>query len=82
MSHKPLLFALGLLQALFALRVARRLLRTTGGERVRPVLSLNAAEGQCLVVIVPVLNEYERLGPCLEGLLQQGGENVHEKNTA
>ncbi len=74
MNRNLLLFAFGLLQTLFALRVAQRLLRTARGERVQPVSWLEPAEEQCLSVIVPVLNEYERLGPCLDGLLQQGSE--------
>lgn len=74
MNRKSLLVALGLIQALFALRIVHRLLRTARGERVQPVHSSNVAEEPRLAVIVPVLNEHDRLGPCLEGLLQQGNE--------
>ncbi|MEX2314165.1 MAG: glycosyltransferase family 2 protein [Thermomicrobiales bacterium] len=68
-----LLSLLVLLQALFGLRVVMRLLRTAGGE------TINAASWQpsmfdSVSVIVPVLNERDRLGPCLEGLLAQGPE--------
>ncbi len=51
-------------------RVGLRMLRTGAGDRIvpvdRPALPVNAS------VIVPVLNEEARLGPCLEGLLEQG----------
>ncbi len=72
--RRALFVAFSLLQAFLALRVVRRLLLTAGGERVQPALSLNEAGRQCLAVIVPVLNEHDRLGPCLEGLLRQGDE--------
>jgi dolichol-phosphate mannosyltransferase len=46
------------------------MLRTGAGDRIlsvdRPALPTTAS------VIVPVLNEEARLGPCLEGLLEQG----------
>ncbi len=64
-----------LLQALLGVRIVLRLLRTAGGERI--VLSdapLPAHER--VSVVVPVLNEQKRLGPCIEGLISQGDEVV------
>lgn len=72
MSRRLLLTLFCWMQALFALRVLSRLLRTAGGERVRPNLQTDPAEEGHLAVVVPVLNERERLGPCLDGLLEQG----------
>jgi len=74
MDARWLLFVSSLAQTLMALRVVRRLLRTAGGEHVRPAFSPTAAHGQSLSVIVPVLNEADRLVPCLQGLLRQGAE--------
>ncbi|MBX5449012.1 glycosyltransferase [Thermogemmatispora sp.] len=74
----PLLFLwMGLAaQLILALRVIGRLLRTAGGRALEPVAaSWSGLEEQGPVaVLVPVLNEYERLAPCLEGLLAQGSE--------
>jgi dolichol-phosphate mannosyltransferase len=74
---KALLFVLGLLQLVLGLRVVKRLLLTSRGERLHPASLSEDGEGHCLSVIVPVLNECTRLTPCLEGLLTQGG-NVGE----
>ncbi|MFL5657564.1 MAG: glycosyltransferase [Ktedonobacteraceae bacterium] len=60
-------------QALLAMRVTRRMLRSAGGERISAEEAL-AAGKESVSVIVPVLNEYDRLSPCLEGLIAQGGE--------
>ncbi|MFW6074591.1 MAG: glycosyltransferase [Chloroflexota bacterium] len=62
----------GIIQALLAARVLLRLLRTAGGqtiERSQPDPSAGAVS-----VIVPVLNEVDRLAPCLDGLTRQGDE--------
>ncbi len=72
MSRRLLLTLFCWVQALFALRVMYRLLRTAGGERVRPTLQANPGEERRLAIVVPVLNERERLDPCLDGLLEQG----------
>ncbi len=72
-------------QALFALRVVWCVIRTAGGERIEPVegnvgatLAVDrpgyALEQERVSVIVPVLNEHDRLSPCLEGLIAQGAE--------
>ncbi len=74
MKPERLLFVPALLQACLALGVVLRLLRTSRGERVRVTRLPDSADTCCLSVIVPVLNESERLAPCLEGLLQQGEE--------
>ncbi len=69
-----LLSLFGLGQALFVLRVVHRLCRTAAGERVRPTLLTGTGQRPHLAIIVPVLNERDRLAPCLEGLLKQGRE--------
>ncbi len=75
---KTLLLVLGLLQLVLGLRVMKRLLLTSQGERLHPTPTPpDEQQTQHLSVIVPVLNEYTRLRPCLEGLLAQG-EDVAE----
>lgn len=64
---------LALVQALLAAGVVRRLLRTARGTQVarnhdRPVIAGTVS------VLVPVLDEERRLGPCLAGLAAQGPE--------
>lgn len=65
----PVIFA----QVLLGMRVVLRLLRSAGGERIS-VEEAMIADGEHVSVIVPVLNERNRLSPCLEGLLAQGPE--------
>src|SRR5262245_34182324 len=72
LSWLPLL----IVQAVFGLRVLARLARTARGQRIEPVDRLPAADGS-VSVLLPVLNEQGRLGPCLDGLLAQGPE-LHE----
>lgn len=72
MNCKPFLYVLALLQTFLGLRVLARLVRTAGGQRIEPVERFG--EPASLAIIVPVLNEFERLVPCLEGLLAQGPE--------
>jgi dolichol-phosphate mannosyltransferase len=60
-----------LAQALAGARVVRRLLATRGGRPLRDPGALDARDGRASVV-VPVLDEERRLGPCLEGLIAQG----------
>lgn len=74
MKTKPLLLMLGLGQAWFALRVLKRFINTARGERVQPSQIFHEVEDACLSIIVPVLNEYNRLPPCLDGLILQGRE--------
>lgn len=60
-------------QTSLGIRVILRLLRSAGGERISSEGSL-ATNEERVSVIVPVLNEYDRLSPCLEGLIAQGAE--------
>jgi len=61
-----------LAQGIAALVVVARMART--GRASTRILPAAAPEGERVVVIVPVLNEDARLGPCLEGLRAQGPE--------
>lgn len=59
-------------QILLAARVAARLVRTAGGAPVTaPRIFRCAASGPCVTVILPVLDEAGRIGPCLESLRMQ-----------
>ena len=62
-----------LIQAVLAARVAWRLFRSGGDAPIRPV-GAGAVPPHSIGVVVPVLNEAERLDDCLAGLLAQGGE--------
>ena len=72
------------MQVLLAVRVIWRMVRTAGGERIEPVEGATlmvacqacALEQEPVSVIVPVLNEHDRLSPCLDGLIAQGKEVV------
>ena len=63
-----LLPLLTLAQSLAGLGLIARLGRTAHGERIAPV---TAAPAGGVTVLVPVLNEVARLGPCLRGLAAQ-----------
>ena len=65
------LFAL--FQSLLAIRIILRFIRSTGGKPIRSADARNAGEER-VAIIVPVLNEVERLSPCLDGLIAQGPE--------
>lgn len=67
--HVPIIFA----QIFLGMRVILRLLRSAGGERLSAVDGLVIDEER-VSVIVPVLNERNRLASCLEGLIAQGSE--------
>lgn len=56
-----------ILQGILGLRVALRLVRTGSGRKIRAADAWVDTEDGCSV-IVPVLNEARRLGPCLAGL--------------
>lgn len=60
-------------QTVLAVRVLLRLARTAGGRRIEAA-DQAASRSHQVSVIVPVLNEIDRVGPCLEGLIQQGPE--------
>ena len=70
--RRGLLMTLAVVQTLLGLRVGARLLRTARGTTIQP--ASNGDTSLSASVIVPVLNERERLRPCLEGLIAQGGE--------
>lgn len=61
-------------QIVLGVRVIARLIRTAGGTTIRRVEQ--APEGDRVSVIVPALNERDRLRPCLDGLIAQGTEVV------
>jgi dolichol-phosphate mannosyltransferase len=60
------------LQCLFAARVVRRLVKTRDGQAVqtRSGVDLNGS----VTIIVPTLNEQDRLTDCLNGAIKQGPE--------
>ncbi|EFH82630.1 glycosyl transferase family 2 [Ktedonobacter racemifer DSM 44963] len=60
-------------QLFFAVRVVWRMAKGGGGKRLQARETAQAT-GEQVAVIVPVLNEYTRLAPCLEGLMVQGSE--------
>lgn len=61
-------------QAALAVRVVLRLMRTARGLRIMPPNGTPLDASERISVLVPVLNEYARLAPCLDGLLAQGPE--------
>src|SRR5687767_12558218 len=71
-NRSSLLSLVALLQAIAGVRVAWRLARTAHGERI--MTREAPAPGERVTVILPVLNERARLGPCLDGLVAQPGE--------
>src|SRR5688572_21430196 len=62
-----------LVQSLLSLRVIARLLRTARGATIQTASGQPACVG-AVTIIVPVLNERDRLQPCLDGLIAQGDE--------
>lgn len=60
-------------QATLALRVLRRMAGSAGGARIEPADPTPGDAGS-VSVVVPVLNEIGRLGPCLRSLMAQGPE--------
>ena len=60
------------MQALLSIEVVWRMLRSSRGERIQS--GKPTTEKARVSVIVPVLNERNRLSPCLAGLLAQGTE--------
>lgn len=65
---------LAAVQTLLGMRVLWHLLRSAGGEHIQAEEAWRGNER--VSVIVPVLNERNRLSPCLEGLVAQGAEVV------
>jgi dolichol-phosphate mannosyltransferase len=78
LNTKRFLILITVLQAFLALRVIQRMVRTAGGGRIEPVEgnigTIGTLEQERVSVIVPVLNEHDRLSPCLQGLIVQGKE--------
>lgn len=70
---RALLWVLTLVQALASARVFLRMARTATGHRIRRSDS-SAGSRETVTVLVPVLNEVDRLGPCLDGLSNQGDD--------
>lgn len=58
------------LQVMLAVRVFVRMASTANGTRISPQAA-PAGSGGMVTVLVPVLNEEDRLAPCLEGLTAQ-----------
>lgn len=70
-SGRMVLMALALVQAIAAVVLLRRLL--PGLRRLPPVAPrAEGMTGTTVTVLVPTLNEAQRLRPCLEGLQRQG----------
>jgi len=63
---------LAVVQTLAGIKVVLRLARTMRGERIK--ISDAPLPGERVTVLVPVLNERGRLGPCLAGLIAQPSE--------
>ncbi|MEO8957087.1 MAG: glycosyltransferase family 2 protein [Ktedonobacteraceae bacterium] len=74
MKTKYLLAPLFIVQTMLSVRVIWRMLRSSRGERIQSAKP--AIEKACVSIIVPVLNERNRLSPCLAGLVTQGPEVV------
>ncbi len=62
--------AIAVIQGLFAARSFARMARTASGSRIQRAPTASSDAGS-VVVLLPVLNEERRLGPCLEGLTAQ-----------
>ncbi|MEO8973707.1 MAG: glycosyltransferase [Ktedonobacteraceae bacterium] len=74
MKTKYLLAPLVVVQVLLSLRVIWRMVRSSKGERI--ALAEPTTKQARVSVIVPVLNEHNRLSPCLAGLVTQGAEVI------
>src|SRR5829696_9592163 len=72
MSLARVFTLLALIQTLAGIRVVLRLARTVRGQRIE--ISDAPLPGERVTVLVPVLNERGRLGPCLAGLIAQPSE--------
>ncbi len=60
-----------ILQVIAAIRVILRMARSASGQRIATAKPDASMKPESVTVIVPVLNEVERLEPCLEGLIAQ-----------
>lgn len=68
---KRLLWIVGAVQVLLAIRVFGRMARTRDGQRISCAARPSEQRDHRLTILVPVLNEAFRLGPCLESLRNQ-----------
>ena len=66
---RALLWLLVLAQTVLATKVITRLFGTMHGDRLRAP-NHPPADNEGMTVLVPVLNEFDRLAPCLEGLIK------------
>jgi dolichol-phosphate mannosyltransferase len=73
MHMRGLSVILTVLQAIAALRVFTRMARTASGSRIRAI-EHRAEVSDRVSVLLPVLNEVDRVSPCLQGLTSQGPE--------
>jgi dolichol-phosphate mannosyltransferase len=69
----PILWLIVAVQIILALRVVVRILSTTGGSMITVDRRAWIPDGS-ITVVVPVYNEFERLGSCLERLIACGRE--------
>jgi dolichol-phosphate mannosyltransferase len=69
----PILWLIVLIQIALAVRVVMRMMRTTGGTRI-DIDPRHWIPNGSISVVVPVLNEYARLGSCLDKLIGCGPE--------
>jgi dolichol-phosphate mannosyltransferase len=69
----PILWLIVLIQIVLAVRVVVRILATTGGTTITVDRRAWIPDGS-LSVVVPVFNEFDRLGSCLEKLIACGRE--------
>jgi dolichol-phosphate mannosyltransferase len=67
---KRFVWLFALIQVLLGLRVFARMARTAGGTRIEPVRATTSERAR-IAVILPVLNEICRIGPCLRSLKRQ-----------
>jgi dolichol-phosphate mannosyltransferase len=69
----PILWLVVLIQIILAIRVVVRLLSTTGGTTITVDRGAWIPDGS-ISVVVPVFNEFDRLGSCLDKLIACGRE--------
>lgn len=67
---KALFWVLGIVQTVLAYRVFSRMARSANGKRIAPDIS-SSGSPSTVSVLVPVLDEAERLGPCLARVAHQ-----------
>ena len=73
MNLRHILVPIGLAQLILTVRVLTRLARTARGTTITPAARV-LEQRHTVGILLPVLNERQRIGPCLDGLLAQGDE--------